>query len=218
MVVDSFAAVRYYETMKTNPLEYFLYRLVFPNGKLYFGITNNPKRRFAEHERAANKGLRPLYKAWRKHGAPLFEVLCKGCKKDICDAEIEHIAKFKTQDLKFGYNMSSGGEASSLGCIRSEETRGKIAAAKIGTKLSEGTKEKLRNKTTSAGTRKKMAAAKIGCELSPEHRNKVANVNKRPIPVEWDGFVFKSKRALARHLRVSPTKVDKLLTRREVKW
>ena len=91
---------------------YFLYVLLFPNGNRYFGITKTISRRFASHKREASRGNpHRLYQAIREHGIGniKFKVLQSGTKEKIQALEIERIKRYKTQDSRFGYNISPGG-------------------------------------------------------------------------------------------------------------
>lgn len=109
-----------------------LYRLDFPNGKSYVGITKESSaRRFARHVRNALGGqTTALANAIRKYGAqsvtvtPVIEV------EDwelLCLAEQEAIAKWATQSPN-GYNLTEGGEGV-VGHVHSAETRAKLSAA-----------------------------------------------------------------------------------------
>ena len=46
----------------------YIYKISFPNGKCYIGLTNNLNRRWYEHNRDAKVGnTRYIYKALRKY-------------------------------------------------------------------------------------------------------------------------------------------------------
>ena len=89
-----------------------LYSLTFPNKKKYIGISVKASRRFLMHQRAArrNPGL-PVHHALLKYSERVtLQVLCRGTPEYIKDLEIKAIALYHTQDRKFGYNVTAGGD------------------------------------------------------------------------------------------------------------
>ena len=97
---------------------YYLYGLFDPNSKIpkYFGISNNPKRRFGEHlEDISNTAKTRWIKSLKENSLlPVLKVL-----KDTCDIhevinwEIKAIEKYKD---KFGLvNTTKGGEYYAIG-------------------------------------------------------------------------------------------------------
>ena len=72
-------------------------------------------------------------------------------KEEACEKEIELIAYYKSNDKKYGYNISSGGEKGGIGWVRDKQYRLKMSEAKKGVpsywkdkNLYEETKEKIR--------------------------------------------------------------------------
>lgn len=108
--------------------KYIVYRHTCPNGKVYIGIT-----RTAFETRCGNNGYKYrkntlFYRAIKKYGWDNIrhEILYRGLTKAEAEAkEIELIAEYKSNDTKYGYNVSSGGESGNAGVIASEETRRK---------------------------------------------------------------------------------------------
>ena len=119
------------------------------SGKKYIGITKNKP----EYRWNCGKGYPSGYfhNAIEKYGWDAFrhEILYDGLTKDeACKLEQELIAKHQTNNAKFGYNSSVGGELSALGCHwshseeakrkmrhpKSEEHRKRIAESKRGEK------------------------------------------------------------------------------------
>ncbi len=161
-----------------------LYCLDFSNGKKYIGITNAPKRRFVEH-RTPKSNCTYVRRAIKKHGCPRLSVLCTGPRNYILDLEIKAIEAFKTQDSRFGYNISAGGESSPAlvkevaekiratltGRKRPPEFCAKMSAAQLGRKRGPRSPE----------VRANMSAAQKGRTLgplSPEHRANISAGNK----------------------------------------
>lgn len=68
--------------------------------------------RYADHDYAARKGRDlPVYRAWRKHGAPKEEIISTHASRDECaKAEINAIRNFGSTDRNIGYNVTNGGD------------------------------------------------------------------------------------------------------------
>ena len=131
-----------------------LYRLSFPNGKTYIGVSFfTAQKRFKQHLWSAKKSNQLAYRAWRKHGEPMLKVLAVVENVLLHEIEIKAIASYGTLTPN-GYNMTLGGDGTP-GLIHSLETRAKfsiISKARI----------------YSAETRKKIGAKSKGRKLSPE--------------------------------------------------
>ena len=129
---------------------YTVYKHTAPNGKAYIGLTGrNPARRWG--------GGCNYYKqkhfgnAIKKYGWNNFkhEIIRNNLtKEEACQLEKELIAKYKTNDPKHGYNLSTGGESGAAGVVITEATRQKLRETHKGINkgrhLSDETKEKLR--------------------------------------------------------------------------
>ncbi|MGD9740884.1 MAG: NUMOD3 domain-containing DNA-binding protein [Bauldia sp.] len=159
-----------------------LYRLEFPNGKSYIGISRvGAKHRYVQHTRDAHRHTTttPLHQAWRKHGPPRLVVLAVLENDELPAVEIRAIKAFGTLS-PCGYNMSEGGQISSM---HNPEVAAKVAAALTGKKLSAEHRAKLREVhkgiKPSAETRAKRAASLKGHVVSSETRAKISESNKR---------------------------------------
>ena len=106
-----------------------LYKLSFPNGKLYIGKSDTTaKERFAGHRWTAARpdtknGNTALYHAWRKYGAPTLTVLAVIENDLLNETEKSAIASYETL-APFGYNLTLGGEGTS-GWVPNQEQRDK---------------------------------------------------------------------------------------------
>lgn len=96
---------------------FFVYVLIFANGKVYVGMSRTCKRgqtttRFRGHARDARVGRDlPVYRAWRKHGPPTQEILSVHDSREACaEAEILAIQTFDSTDPTKGYNLLPGGQ------------------------------------------------------------------------------------------------------------
>lgn len=119
-----------------------VYKHTSPSGKVYIGITKNIKHRWRNNG-AGYKGSTRIHNAIIKYGWDNFkhEILFSGLsRKDACLKEIELIEYYHSTDIKYGYNLQSGGQS----FISNEESRRKISNALKGHTVTEDTKAKLR--------------------------------------------------------------------------
>lgn len=170
-----------------------VYRLSFPSGKEYIGVTTDPKRRLTEHERA--KTL--VGSAIRKHGFPAVQILAI-CTEDYA-YELERKAVRGLDTLvPAGYNLVEGGIGSSAGREASVATREKMSKAQKGHSCSEETRRKLveshRGKRLSVETKAKMSAAAKGKRKSAEHR---ANISKAKMGVKCGPLSAEHRRKIS---------------------
>lgn len=149
------------------------------NGKKYVGITSQKVEKRWENGHGYNENLR-FGRAIKKYGWDAFEH--RVLLKDLCKSEAECMERYfisilNTQDSRYGYNMTSGGDGvrdvtiskesrtlmsiAKRGCNHPnygkelpESTRAKISAALAGNKNSCGAKR-------SAETREKMSRSKF---------------------------------------------------------
>lgn len=110
----------------------YIYRIVFPNGKMYIGQTKDFKRRTAAHKLESIKGERPVNKAIRHFGIDSisFNIILECDDKDADYYERSCIVLYNTLiDTKTGYNLESGGN---LNKTHSKTTRDKMRAKALG--------------------------------------------------------------------------------------
>lgn len=140
----------------------------FPNGKVYVGLTCHGED--IESKRFGHNGCKyskqPLvWRAIQKYGWNNIEhvVIAKGISRESAiNIEKDLIELYKSNDRKYGYNLSGGGEEGSYhteesrkkmseyrkGRPKSEEHKRKIGEAHRGIKLSDEAKEKIRKSAT----------------------------------------------------------------------
>ena len=147
---------------RADAAKYCVYKHTSPGGKVYIGITKrNPIVRWE-----SGKGYRHndhMTYAIQKYGWENFqhEILMSGLS--ALEAEVMEkllIAQYKSNDRRYGYNITSGGDFSNE---ISEETRKKISAAHKGRHVSDE-------------TRAKISAANKGRKLTDEQRENLSKV------------------------------------------
>lgn len=144
MEIRNFADVKVFISTEDILKENLVYKLTFPNGKVYIGQTiQKLKNRLYGHcndsFRVKDSGFNNIKsRAIRKYMTFKVEVLYQG--DDLNIQEIKYIKEYNSTNQEFGYNLESGG---SLNKTHSEETKRKISEARKGKIHSEETKDKM---------------------------------------------------------------------------
>ena len=110
--------------------KFYVYVHVCPNGKRYVGATTAPRPEYRWKEGRGYGGifLQDILKyGWDNITHDVFEV---DSAEEMYRKEVELISFYHSNDPRYGYNHSMGGEKSALGCIRSKEYRKKMSEAK----------------------------------------------------------------------------------------
>lgn len=174
-------------------MKYTVYMHKTPSDKYYIGITSkiNPKERWRNGKGySCNKYFE---KAIKKYGWNNIEhiILYKNLiEQEAKQKEIELIAKYKSSNVLYGYNLSTGGETSK-GYKHTEE---QIKKQKTNRKLPIYTDE----------TRKKMSdSAKLKWKKEEYRNNIIKKMKGRPSPNKGRKFDedFKNKIKATRKVR-----------------
>lgn len=137
---------------RCDDMAYTVYKHTSPNGKVYIGITSRkPEERWLYGHGYNNN--KHFHDAIQKYGWENIEhtIIADGLTKEQAfGMEIELIAKYRSNDPEYGYNMSIGGEGGTTGVRLSEETRRRMSKSRTGEKhfgygkhLSDGHRKKL---------------------------------------------------------------------------
>ena len=127
--------------------DFIVYMHTTPSNKVYIGITSQKKINRRWQNGYGYKNNKHFFNAILKYGWDNIkhEILYTGLsKEDACKIEIELIAKYKSNLIKYGYNQTIGGEKPYLGTKLSYETREKIRQAHLGMKRTPESIEKTR--------------------------------------------------------------------------
>jgi len=115
----------------------FIYKIVFPNGKHYIGLTTTSiEQRKRQHNKEAKYGTEYcLYKAIRKHNMiddiELIEIDTADTKEELKEKEIRYIQEYNSYYMNgSGYNMTCGGDGLN-GYIYTEDDKQKMSEAQI---------------------------------------------------------------------------------------
>lgn len=173
-----------------------IYKLTFPNGKVYIGRSLHVKARISAHERheESNRLLREARKEWSWEDI-IVEIIESypidvNTDKHELDAFLDererfYIAKYQSNDEKHGYNMFDGGKYGK-GYCPTDETKQKLSIAHKGRKCpprSEETKRKISEKNKGRKPAKHCEEARLkaikGKALSEEHKKKISLNNPK---------------------------------------
>lgn len=193
--------------MRNNEKEYIVYcHINNINNKKYIGITcQTPEQRFRNGK--GYKSSKYFNSAIIKYGWENFThtILFKHLsEKEAKTKEIELIAKYKTNNSNFGYNITPGGEGYSgtdnpwFGKHHTAETRKKMSESRKGVPKDENWKRKIsqsnKGKIVSDETRRKMKKnhcdvsgknnPNYGNKLSQEHIKKMVKASKTQEAIE----------------------------------
>jgi len=112
----------------------WIYKIVFPNGKHYIGLTTRSiERRTKDHRYAAKHGdTKCLYRAIRKYDMvdtfELAEIDTADSIDELCELEIQYIKEYNSYYLDGGngYNMTMGGNCV-LGYVFTEDDKRRMS-------------------------------------------------------------------------------------------
>ena len=160
----------------------YLYRLTFPNGKCYIGVTVNVDKRFRRHKYLArtSRGLKniPLYNAIRKYGWSNVhkEVLLTGEPSWVLQEEIFQISQHRLNNAYGVYNISCGGTAPMLGRAHSDSTKAKLCG-RVGGTYWKGKSFSDEHRAKMSVARRKNPSPSKGIKWSDESRAKISKVS-----------------------------------------
>ena len=161
---------------KDNSNTFAVYCHYFPNGKVYVGLTCHSEdiegKRFG-HDGCKYKEQPLVYRAIQKYGWDNIqhEIIARYISRESAvNIEKDLISLYRSNERKYGYNISPGGEE---GSYHSEETKKKMSEQRRGKKKSEEHRRKIgesnRGKVMSAETKKKISEKAKGRVYDTEH-------------------------------------------------
>lgn len=169
---------------------YKVYKHISPDGKIYIGVSKNPYQRWKSGTGYKDSLL--FDKAIKKYGwNNIQHIIAKGTytQRRAYELEKKLIAKYKSNDKKFGYNMTAGG----LGRFGLKYTEQEIKTLcdaqrkrRSENKVSEETKEKIKTarqkwvseNKVSDETKEKLSISHTGKKFSDATKAKMANSQK----------------------------------------
>ena len=165
----------------------------------------NPLKRWANGK--GYKGNVHFWNAICKYGWDSFTheiIVSMVSKEDAAEKERELIAKYKSNNPEYGYNITAGGETN----ILPKESLEKISMKNKGRVFSEETKKRM------SDSRKKLladhpylVATRTGCRMSAEHRKILSDASRearrRPVECIETGAIYPSMTEASRAAGVS---------------
>ena len=156
---------------------YCVYMHTSPSGKAYIGITcQTPEYRWGQEGKGYVNCV-AFFNAILKYGWDNIghQILHRGlCEKEAKRTEVELIQKYRTQEKRFGYNLTAGGDGMS---DPSPETRAKLSIARKGRQPTLGYHhtDEAKKKISEASKGNKY---NVGRTLSEEHKRKIGEKSK----------------------------------------
>lgn len=117
-----------------NDRKYCVYRYTSPSGKFYIGLTGRSLNRRAGEDGKRYNGCPSFWNAIQKYGFENFkrEILFDSLTKEEAEQkEIEMIAKYKSNQKEYGYNVAIGGE-SNVGFKHTDQWKEKLSVVNTG--------------------------------------------------------------------------------------
>ena len=100
-----------------------VYKINFPNGKVYIGISNNMYRRMLEHNTDFRNNL-PIEYAIQKYGKitefEILELIDSNNRQLMQEREKYWINFYDSTNKEKGYNISIGGDGANIGSYNHE--------------------------------------------------------------------------------------------------
>lgn len=164
--------------------EYCVYIHIFPNRKVYIGITcQNPTNRWLNGR--GYKSNIYMCNAIDKYGWKNIEhkiLFDKLTKEEAEQKEIELIKEYQSNKREYGYNIENGGNHNGK---HSEETKRKI-----------GLKHK--EKIMSEEAKRKESLSKKGKKLTEEHKEKIRKYMTENNPFKGKHHTLKTKKIISK--------------------
>lgn len=164
--------------------KYILYVHIAPNNKKYFGITCKSIKERWGIDGGGYKTQQLFWRAIQKYGWNNFQhiVLAENLSKEwACRLEQDLIWKYQSNNPKYGYNITAGGDGT-IGHKLTGESLERVRQAHLGKKLSEEHKRKIseseKGKIITEEHKRKISIANSGKKLSEEHRKRLSESHK----------------------------------------
>lgn len=189
--------------MENNGKTYCVYMHITPNGKKYIGITSRKAEKRWGHG-TGYKNNAHFWNAIKKYSWESIEHLIIGenlTRDDACAMEKALIAQHKTNNPRYGYNLTTGGESYEFSDeVITRLRKPKNISAECREQMRERGKEHYKkylvNRKQTAEQIEKMAKAKRGKKQSRELVEKRADAIRRTYE-ERGGFSEEHKRKLS---------------------
>ena len=165
-----------------------VYMHISPNNKRYIGITSQTLIGRTGSDGSKYSLNEYFWRAIQKYGWNNFEhiIVAENLSQDeACKMEIELIAKYQSNNPKYGYNLSLGGDLGNYNRHCSTEAKRKISEKNSGRIMSEESKQKISNTLK-------------GRKHSAEHNKKVSEALKGKYVGELSSTYGKKQSAEAR--------------------
>ena len=178
--------------------KYVIYKYISPSNKVYIGQTCRTLEQRANH----GKGYihsKYFYQAIQKYGWENFKVII--LKRDLTLEEANfwetyYIKYYKSNDRKYGYNISLGGDNHAM----SKESKQKLSQ-----------RMKNNNPMKNPEISKKVREKNKGRKMSEQSRQNISNGHKKKVLCIETGEIFDSRNAAAKAKNVSGSGIGRAI-------
>lgn len=194
-------------------MSYTVYMHILPNNKRYIGITKQTLE--GRFKNSLGYGTQQLFwRAIQKYGWDNIkhEVIAEGLTHDeACELEVFYIAKYKTNNPKYGYNRTSGGDGTcnfSHKNPHDDNWKKKVSIANTGKKRTIEARQKMREAKlgTHWSDERKQAYSKSQRErgFKPSKQCIEASIKKRSIPI----YVYENNNLIGSYKNITSAAKD----------
>ena len=190
---------------------YTVYKFIFPNQKVYIGITRQDTARRWKNGKGYERYtiVRRAIDLYGWDNIKKEHIYTNLTKQDAERIEINLIALYKSNDIDYGYNILPGGNLSRKNVEVRKETREKLSKAGMGHSVSDETKRRIGLKNSGENSScygKKLSAEHIAkivatTVLNGKRKRKIVQIDKHTNEVikVWDsGVDFERETGLCR--------------------
>ena len=184
------------EIIRVMEKEYKVYMHVFPNGKVYIGITSQPLKNRWRYGKGYKNNIY-ITRAINKYGwENVKHKVLNGTftRKEANEVEKRLVSKYKSNNPNFGYNITAGGDGQ-LGHTHtlSEEAKQKISKGNKGKTRTQEMKEHqskmMRGRKLSKEVIEQMSKSHIGLKQSEACKEKIRQASKSYLRDEFGRFI-----------------------------
>lgn len=210
-----------------NMISGIIYKYTSPSGKVYIGQTMNEDRRKHCFMNAKIYAGYAINMARLKYGPENFkyEVLMEYntnnidlLRKILNIFEVSYIIKFKSNDIKYGYNITTGGDLNTAGVKYTDEAREHCSIAQKKRFINKNN-HPLYGRHHSEETKKKISEKAKGRKMSQNTKDAIYNATRKEV-LQYDLYgnlicEFKSIAEAANILNISRSGIGNCCCKRQ---
>lgn len=151
-----------------------VYMHIFPNNKVYIGITSNKYVKKRWRKGNGYRTQRLMCRAIQKYGWDNIEhiIVAENLTKDeACKMEIDLIAEYRSNDSRYGYNIYAGGDCGRLGIPLSDKEKARLREFNRSRSFTEATIQQIKSSVAKYWTKERRDewSRRFSGDNSPAH-------------------------------------------------